>query len=72
MAHSGDFFEVGGDQEHGDSRAEGFVQQGVDLAFGAHIDAGGGLFQDQHVGVGGQPPAENDLLLVASGQAGDR
>ena len=43
----------------------------IDLILGAHVDAAGGLVQQQHLGVGEEPAAENDLLLVAAGEAAD-
>jgi hypothetical protein len=49
------------------------VDDRVDLVLGADVDAAGRLVEDQHVRVGEDPLAEDDLLLVAAGQlAGDR
>ena len=44
------------------------VQQPVDLALGADVDAARRLVEDQDVGVGGEPLADDDLLLVAARQ----
>ena len=43
----------------------------VNFILGAHVDAAGGLVQEQDLRVGQQPAAQNDLLLVAAGQAAD-
>jgi hypothetical protein len=42
------------------------VEQVIDLALGAHVDAARRLVEDQDLGVGGQPLADDDLLLVAA------
>src|SRR5215207_6114439 len=39
-----------------------------DLVLGADVHAPRGLDQDQHSGWGDQPPSEQDLLLVSSGE----
>ena len=41
----------------------------VNLELGAHIHALGGLVQQQHLGIGGQPLGGDHLLLVAAAQA---
>ena len=43
----------------------------VDLILGAHVDAAGGFVQQQHLRLGQQPAADDDLLLVAAGQRAD-
>ena len=40
----------------------------VDLGPGVHVDALGGLVEQQHLGVAAQPPGQDDLLLVAARQ----
>ncbi len=47
-------------------------EQPVHLGLGAHVDPAGGLVDDQHLRSGGQPLGEHDLLLVATGERGDR
>ena len=44
------------------------VEQPVDLLLGAHVDAAGGLVEDEDVAVLEQPLADDDLLLVAAGE----
>ena len=43
----------------------------VDLVFRAHVDAAGGLVQQQDLGLGQKPAAQDDLLLVAAGKRAD-
>ena len=43
----------------------------VDLGLRAHVDAAGGLVEDQHARLHGQPLAQDDLLLVSAGQVHD-
>ena len=40
----------------------------VDGVAGADVDAGCGLAQDQHLGLAGEGPSEQHLLLVAAAQ----
>ena len=40
----------------------------VDLVFRAHVDAAGRLVQQQHLRLGQEPAADDDLLLVAAGE----
>src|SRR5690606_18118909 len=42
-----------------------------DLGLGADVDTTGGFVDEQHVAVTGEPLGESDLLLVATGKAGD-
>ena len=44
------------------------VQQPVDLALGADVDAARRLVEDQDVAVAQQPFGDDDLLLVAAGE----
>ena len=44
------------------------VEQVVDLALGANVDAARRLVEDEDLGLGGQPLADDDLLLGAAGQ----
>ena len=43
----------------------------VDLVLRAHVDAAGGLVQQQDLRLGQQPAADDDLLLVAAGERAD-
>ncbi|MPM31600.1 hypothetical protein SDC9_78156 [bioreactor metagenome] len=45
--------------------------RGDDLLAALDVDADGRLVEDEEPGVGAQQPADDDLLLVAAGQAGD-
>src|SRR5215469_2107031 len=60
---------------HDDDAAAGLgdvIQDGVDFRAGADIDSAGGLIHDQEVYPLRQPAGQNDLLLVATRQRGDR
>src|SRR5690625_3304077 len=48
------------------------VDEFVDLDLGADVDAAGGLVEQQHLGAGEDPAAQDDLLLVSAGQGADR
>jgi hypothetical protein len=45
------------------------VDEGVDLRLGPDVDAARGLVQDEDPAARGQPAREDDLLLVAAGEA---
>ena len=47
-------------------------EEGEDLALGPDVDAAGGLVEEEHGRIGHQQLADDDLLLVAAGQGGDR
>src|SRR5690606_23658431 len=47
------------------------VDDRVDLVLGADVDAAGRLVEDEQVGLGVQPLAQDDLLLVAAGELAD-
>ena len=47
------------------------AQDAVDLRLGPHVDAAGGLQQDQGLAVGEQRAADQHLLLVAAAQEDD-
>jgi hypothetical protein len=38
----------------------------------AHVYAGRRLVQEQHLGLAGQPPSQDDFLLVAAGKVAHR
>jgi hypothetical protein len=42
----------------------------VDLVLRPHVDAAGGLVEDEQLGLGEEPLGEDDLLLVATGELG--
>ena len=66
MTHTEHFLDLGGNEDDALSFSGQLDDQLLDLGLGAHVDAAGGLVQDQEVGVGGQPAGQDDLLLVAS------
>jgi hypothetical protein len=72
VADMGDFLEIRGDDEDGQTLGQCLVEQAVDLGLGTHVDAGRGLLQDQQVPRDAQPAGYHDLLLVAAGQGLDR
>src|SRR5215208_7588827 len=48
------------------------IHELLDLRFGAHIDAAGGLIENEHLRVHAQPAGQKNLLLVAAGKFPDR
>ncbi len=60
------------DQEDGAAVRGQAVDEGVDLRLGPDVDAAGGLVQDEDPAARGQPAGEDDLLLVAAGEARHR
>ena len=52
--------------------ARQLVDDVVEFAFGADVDALGGLVEHDDLGLGQQPAGEEHLLLVATGQGGHR
>jgi uncharacterized protein (TIGR00730 family) len=60
------------DHDHGIALRRKLADQVVDLGLGADVDAAGRFVHDQHLGMHGQPFADDDLLLVAAGQVADR
>ena len=48
------------------------VDDVVELALGADVDALGGLVEHDHLGFGQQPAGQQHLLLIAAGQGGHR
>ena len=44
----------------------------MQLVFGLHVDADGGLVDDQNFWVRGEPLGDADLLLVAAAEVADR
>ena len=67
VAHAQDFGQLGRNHDNRLALLRQVVEQVVNLAFRAHIDAAGRLVEDQDVGIGGQPLADDHLLLVAAG-----
>ena len=59
---------LGGDEHDALSLAGQLDNQLLNFGLGPDVDAPGGLVQDQEVGVGGQPPGQDGLLLVAAGE----
>src|SRR5690349_5387976 len=60
--------QVRGDDDDGEPFGRQVADDGVDLALGAHVDALCRLVEEQHLGVRGEPPGQQHLLLVAAGQ----
>ena len=71
VAHADDLLGLAGQHHHGHALPGQPQDDVVDLLLGAHVHALGGVVQNQHLGVGGQPFGQHHLLLVAAGQAGD-
>src|SRR2546421_3743918 len=67
-----DLGQVRGDDDHGEPFGGEVADDGIDLALRADVDALGRLVEEQHLGLGGEPPGQQHLLLVAAGQRGHR
>src|SRR4051812_13732281 len=57
------------DHDDGLSGIGQFIDDAIDLVFGANIDTAGRFVQDQDFRIGEQPFRQYDLLLIAAGQA---
>lgn len=62
------FVQVGGDQQYGQALAPGLADLVPDLRLGADVHAPGGVRGDQQLGPVAHLAADDQLLLVASGQ----
>ena len=67
-----DLGQLGRDQQDPDPLLRQRLDQRVDLGLGADVDAPRRLVEDQHLGLGGEPAGEHDLLLVAARELADR
>ena len=68
IAHAQDLRQLRADHQDGDALLRELVDHPVDLDLGADVDPARRLVKDQHLGLGGQPFAQHDLLLRAAGQ----
>ncbi len=68
VAHQRDLSQLAGVQQDGGTLVGELAQQSVDLRLGLDVDAPGGVEAQQHLEAGGQPAADRQLLLVATGQ----
>jgi hypothetical protein len=66
MAHAQNFRQFRRDHDDGFALLRQFIEQPVNLALCAYVDAARRLVKDQDVRVGGQPLADDDLLLIAA------
>src|SRR5262245_18848549 len=64
--------EIGGNQEDRVTAFADLLDEAVNLDFGANVDAGGRLIEDEEPDRSGQTAAEDDLLLDAARKTGDR
>ena len=62
--------ELGADHEDGEALGGQGADEGVDLLLGADVDAAGRLVEEEDARAGGEPLADDDLLLVAAGEGG--
>ena len=69
-AHAEQLFQLGRDDDAGESIAHQVVDEAVDLAARADVDAARRFVQDQDLGRCVQPLGQVDLLLVAAAQVG--
>jgi hypothetical protein len=67
-----DLGEIARREEHGHAAPAELREDGVDLLARAHVDAAGGLVEQQHLRGAREPLAERDLLLVAAREGRDR
>src|SRR5699024_9474287 len=65
------FRDFGGGIDHCEATSGSFTQQPEHLCLGAHVDASGWFVQQHQPGVGADNLANDDLLLVPSGQGTD-
>src|SRR4051794_18514285 len=72
VGDSQELLELVGDQDDGHAPAGERADDLVDLRFGTHVHALGGVVEDEDVGLRGQPLAEDNLLLVAAGEGGNQ
>ena len=72
VAHVDQLRQLGGDQNDGQPLLGQVVDGAIDLRFGLDVDAPGRFIQNQDSPGGQQPAAEHNLLLIASGERGDR
>ena len=71
VRHAEDLRQLGGDHQDRHALLGEAAHEGVDLGFGADVDAAGGLVHDEDLRAGLEPLAEDDLLLVAAGELAD-
>src|SRR5690606_14439992 len=64
VGHAQHLGQLAGHHEHGDALRGEVRQQAVDVGLGAHVDAAGGLVDDQQGRRRRQPLGQHDLLLV--------
>ncbi len=66
VGHADDLGELRRDHEDGDALLGEPAHELVDGDLGADVDAAGGLVEQHHAGLRGEPLGEHDLLLVAA------
>ncbi len=71
VADRDDHLDLGADDYHADAAARQFRDDRLDLCLGAHVDAPGGIIQQDDLRLGGEPARDQDFLLVAAGQLAD-
>src|SRR5207245_7348118 len=69
VAHAEDLRELRRDHDDPLALSRELVEQVVDLALRAHVDAPRGLVEDEDVGVRREPLGHGYLLLVSAGEA---
>ena len=68
IGESEQFRQIGRDHDDRQTLARQLVDDVVEFAFGADVDALGGLVEHDDLGLGEQPAGQQHLLLVATGQ----
>ena len=72
VADALDLLEIGRDQEHRHALLQRQLQQVIDLRLGADVDADRRLLQDEQLDLRLHPAGDDDLLLIAAAERGDR
>ena len=68
----GELSVVGGVPDDGAAIFRQATEEPVEIGLGAEIDPSGRVIEQHHVGIGGERPGNDHLLLVAAAERGDR
>ena len=72
VGHAEHLGELRRDHQDRDAAPREVGEESVHLGLGAHVDAAGGLVDDEELRLGREPLGEHDLLLVAAREGRDR
>ncbi len=68
IAHADDFLHFAADKQDGDALRGELVHELVDFLFGTDVNSAGWFVEEEHFGFESQPLAEDDFLLISSGE----